>query len=309
MELDRNFTDWVKFFSCIMVAVHHYSQYVISNNISHNLLYQGFSSQGGYLGVAVFFFLSGYGLMKSDMIKHLSFGSFVRKRFMKVYLPVVLVTAIWLPIYYTLVGKGNLSVSVIDILQDLLWNWKDGVLWFIRCLLQLYIAFALYSVLRLYFESSLIRIFLLSILATLMFCLQYFTVADYSSISVPLFFLGICVAEFKKIKVYLTNKWISTGVMLLIIALAWILRHKTLFVHACFNYLFILLWMMFAARKTIRFKAVPKWMATMSFDVYLVHMKCLIVLKWLPVIPLYYFAGCTVITAVVFGRLRAIFRI
>lgn len=118
-----------------MVAVHHYSQYVISNNISHNLLYQGFSSQGGYLGVAVFFFLSGYGLMKSDMIKHLSFGNFVRKRFIKVYLPVVLVTAIWLPIYYTLVGKGNLSVSVIDILQDLLWNWKDGVLLFIRCLL------------------------------------------------------------------------------------------------------------------------------------------------------------------------------
>lgn len=291
-----------------MVAVHHYSQYVISNNISHNLLYKAFSSQGGYLGVAVFFFLSGYGLMKSDMIKHLSFGNFVKRRLMKVYFPVVLVTTIWLPIYYTLMGKGDLFI--IDVLQDLLWNWKDGVLWFIRCLLQLYIAFALYSILRLYLESSLIRILSLCILATLMFCLQYFMVADYSSISVPLFFFGIGVVEFKKIKTYLTNRWISTGVILLMIAIVWVFRHKMLFVHACFNYLFILLWMMFATRRTLRFKPIPKWMSTMSFDVYLVHMKCLdVLISFFSIVPLYYFAGCTIIVAIAFGRLRALFKI
>lgn len=60
--LNRSLTDLVKWLCCIMVALHHYSQYVLSNDISNNIIYQIFSTQGGYLGVGVFFFLSGFGL-------------------------------------------------------------------------------------------------------------------------------------------------------------------------------------------------------------------------------------------------------
>lgn len=72
VELDRNVTDLVKFLSCLLVALHHYSQYVVSQNISHNVFYEAVSSQGGFLGVAIFFFLSGYGLMKSEQKCHLN---------------------------------------------------------------------------------------------------------------------------------------------------------------------------------------------------------------------------------------------
>lgn len=37
-----------------MVALHHYSAYVISVNYSNNIVLQVFSTHGGYLGVALF---------------------------------------------------------------------------------------------------------------------------------------------------------------------------------------------------------------------------------------------------------------
>ena len=48
------------------------------------------------MGVAIFFFLSGYGLMESEQKSHLSLAAFFKRRFLNVYLPVLLVTALWL---------------------------------------------------------------------------------------------------------------------------------------------------------------------------------------------------------------------
>ena len=59
-------------------------------------------SQGGNVGVAVFFFLSGYGLMSSELKGHLSASQFFKRRFCKIYIPVLLITAIWIPISYKL---------------------------------------------------------------------------------------------------------------------------------------------------------------------------------------------------------------
>lgn len=108
--LDRSLTDIIKMISCLMVAIHHYAGYAISRGYSDSLILKAFSTQGGYLGVALFFFLSGYGLMKSEQKKHLGFKDFARKRFGKVFIPVLLVTAIWLPIYWFLIGGGNMWI-------------------------------------------------------------------------------------------------------------------------------------------------------------------------------------------------------
>jgi peptidoglycan/LPS O-acetylase OafA/YrhL len=76
-----------------------------------NLFYKVLSTQGGYLGVAVFFFLSGFGLMESDIKRHLTLFQFLKKRLSKIYLPAVLVTAIWLPIC-CLALKHDLSIGL-----------------------------------------------------------------------------------------------------------------------------------------------------------------------------------------------------
>lgn len=94
ITFDRNLTDIVKFLSCLMITLHHYSQGMVVAG-SHNPIYQLFSTQGGWLGVAIFFFLSGYGLMKSDMKHHLEPLPFFKKRLMKTYLPAVLVSLLW----------------------------------------------------------------------------------------------------------------------------------------------------------------------------------------------------------------------
>lgn len=107
---DRSLTDIIKMMSCLMVAIHHYAGYAISRGFSDSLFLKAFSTQGGYLGVALFFLLSGYGLMKSEQKRHLEFKDFVRKRFGKVFIPVLLITAIWLPIYWFLICRGGTTV-------------------------------------------------------------------------------------------------------------------------------------------------------------------------------------------------------
>ena len=95
-SISKETSNAVKVIAAIMVMFHHYSQYVMANSISESLFYQLLSTQGGYLGVAVFFFLSGYGLMESEQKSHLNLSAFFKRRLLKVYLPVLLVTAIWM---------------------------------------------------------------------------------------------------------------------------------------------------------------------------------------------------------------------
>lgn len=76
--LDRNVTDALKFIACLMVAMSHYSGYVLANDLSSNIIYKVIAATGGYLGVAIFFFLSGFGLMMSDMKHHLSPQEFIK---------------------------------------------------------------------------------------------------------------------------------------------------------------------------------------------------------------------------------------
>lgn len=92
--LSRNLTDLVKFLACLMIALHHYSQGMVIAG-THNPIYMLFSTQGGWLGVAIFFFLSGYGLMRSDLMHHLSLVQFMKKRLLKTYLPAMLISLLW----------------------------------------------------------------------------------------------------------------------------------------------------------------------------------------------------------------------
>ena len=86
----------------MLVMFSHYFNIKASMGAALNPVEWLVRSQGGNIGVAIFFFLSGYGLMMSEIKSHLAFGQYFRRRFLKVYLPVVLVTAIWLPISYNL---------------------------------------------------------------------------------------------------------------------------------------------------------------------------------------------------------------
>lgn len=115
LSIDKGLSDWIKIGAALMVALCHFSGYALSTNGSNALLYKVLSYAGGYLGVAIFFFLSGYGLMESELKSHLGIRQFIQRRFLKIYLPVILVTLLWIGVYDLLRAHDNqLSIRAFD---------------------------------------------------------------------------------------------------------------------------------------------------------------------------------------------------
>ena len=108
IALSKNTCDVIKFFSALLVISAHAASAALGPVYnSHHWFFYLTATQNGYLGVAIFFFLSGYGLMESEAKSHLGLKTFFRRRFLKIYLPVLLVTALWLPIRVQIRLGGN----------------------------------------------------------------------------------------------------------------------------------------------------------------------------------------------------------
>ncbi len=301
LRIDKNLSSFLKFLAAITVALHHYSQYVCANHLSENILYKVLSSQGGYLAVGIFFFLSGYGLMESEKKHHLSPIGFIKKRFLRVYLPVLLVTALWLPTRAYLFGEPLRTGGVI---YDLFWGFHDGVLWFVRALLLLYLCFSLFIRIREKYNQTItiisINLLTLCAIAVLQIVIG---LADYSIISIPLFTIGILASIFNKGQ---TRQTLIYLVVWSIFISLYLLGNWALMIHALFNYAFIfaaiLILALFPIRKTW---AVPSIIGDISYDIYLVHNKVLVALKFLfPIVPLYWFVGLSIIATGLFYLIR-----
>lgn len=102
-NLSKDWCNWAKLVAALLVAVSHYSTCIVINNHWSDSSFVRFWCQGGNIGVAIFFFLSGYGLMESEKKHHLGVVDFLKKRLSKVYLPVLLVSVFWIPLYYLFV--------------------------------------------------------------------------------------------------------------------------------------------------------------------------------------------------------------
>lgn len=260
-----------------MVMIHHYSQYVVSNNISTSLFYKLFSTQGGYLGVALFFFLSGFGLMESDRKKHLSIGPFLRKRMLKIYLPVILISFIWYfacRIFLPFNPFGNTHLTFpeasFNYIISIFFNFGDEVLWFIKIILILYVNFFLFSFIR-RFNEVLSFIYLLAFTLLITY-FQAVSFSLYSSISIPFFTLGVLISFNKNNPsrlVYASSLFLGG-----LIVLSLIFLDKALCIHSLFNIMAIGFLIFLFSFKEINFK-IPSILGLISFDIYLVHNKVL----------------------------------
>lgn len=193
-ELNKDWSNWIKLLAAVLVAVSHYSTVVVINNHWSDSSFLRLWCQGGYIGVALFFFFSGYGLMESETKKHLSVTDFFRKRFLKVYLPVLLVSVIWIPIYYIFVDKNDAELNVLTILYDLFWGFRDGVLWFVKILFLLYGLFCIFAHL-LHCQKVFIAHSFMAFGTIGATCLAYQN--GFPFISVPLFLLGVWSSNVK----------------------------------------------------------------------------------------------------------------
>lgn len=213
IDFNRNFTDFLKLLAALLVAAGHYSGYAVSHGHG-NAIYSVLVATGGYIGVAIFFFLSGYGLMMSENKKHVPFFLFIKKRLVKLYFPVVLVSAIWGIVQWP-DGKGIEWIG--QYLYLAFWGFGDGILWFVRVIIVEYLLFAAYIYLNI---KLWMRETLLWLGTALVYVFVYFYVGDWAAVSIPMFTLGILLAKYESWFYSIVH---GKGVILWIIAITGIM--------------------------------------------------------------------------------------
>lgn len=131
--LSRGATDCVKGIAIFVVIIHHFSQRIADTG--HLYLFTRF----GYLSVSVFFFLSGYSLMKSLLKNSGYLDGFIRKRLSRVYLPLVIINALTLLLFHYIYGREYGIRDIIMFVTGL--RLADSVLWFVNAIILFYLVF------------------------------------------------------------------------------------------------------------------------------------------------------------------------
>lgn len=306
--LSRNLTDLVKFIACLMIALHHYSQGMVIAG-THNLIYMLFSTQGGWLGVAIFFFLSGYGLMKSDLMHHLSLVQFMKKRLLKTYLPAILISLLWGG-YLLAIGGGKFQTLHIE---HIIWYFNDEVLWFVRAICKLYVLFYIYAWSRLYFKTTCIgdRMNLILLITIAAIAVWWVDAGLVHGSSVVLFFIGISLAEHDGLYIkFIRKRYPVIALFLLFLAMGLINMGKADIIHLLINYILVSSGIILMAFYDVEPPTMPQWMRNTSYDIYLVHNKVLMLLR--PVyttVPLWLFIGLTALFTMLFYQIRKLMHI
>ena len=268
-KLSRGYTDSLKVISALLVVIGHYASSSIIHGWSTSPIWYVLASQCGYIGVAVFFFLSGYGLSESDKKHHLSINEFIKKRFLKIYKPVLLVTAIWLTIEYTLMRK---SIGW-HIFYDMFWGFDDGVLWFVKILFGLYAAFFIFSQ---FCNNDRYKAGWSILILSSIILMYIANITDgYSSIAIPCFTLGVFYSRSH-------NQWHTLTLMVVALCCSVVYTMITKDnhgLHAAINYsLLIAAILIFNKVQCVRYTKMynSKCIAlcgVISFDLYLTHFK------------------------------------
>lgn len=277
-HIDRGVSNMLKFVSAIVIALHHYAQFAVHQSISfpdwQMVVWQIFSSQGGYLGVAVFFFLSGFGLMESEQKRHLSTAEFIDKRLKRVIFPLVVLAALWIPLYYgcSLAYPAS-SDSFLGVLKRIL---NVGG-WFVSAILMMYVAFMLFCwVNAKYGIRKAIVLLIVSTIVIYIICDR--CLGDFSALSIPAFSIGIIASLYKKryYGKYLHCSLLTVMPALLFTAFYSVLVRNSVALagHAIINYLALcaLIVVFSNFNPSIIF---PALLGEISFDIYLIHKKIL----------------------------------
>lgn len=132
--LEKNEVIYLKGISALFIVIHHLSQ-----RIEMNLLVFPWIEIGKYV-VALFLFISGYGLMKSQGNNSRYLNNFICNRLMKIYIPFVLSNLIMIIIN---IIKGD-SYGIIDLLFYIFGiKLIDSSMWYIIFIIFCYIIFYL----------------------------------------------------------------------------------------------------------------------------------------------------------------------
>lgn len=193
--LNISFTNEVRGFAILMIIIHHLCRHILNNSYQYPLFYDL-----GYIGVALFLFLSGYGLMESYKLKGLK--NYFSKKVTRIYIPFVFINIICLLL-------GLLNGTSKGILSNI--KYSTGLLliideyWFIPYLFFWYIIF--YVIIKLNIKEK-YKALIFIIIGMMILVGSAFGNGRYNAFSFP---LGVIASFYiKDIEKYY-NKYINRG--------------------------------------------------------------------------------------------------
>lgn len=199
-------------------------------------------------------------------------------------------------------GGGNLLII------NEIWCWGDEVMWFVKTLALQYLFFGIYVVAKQKLRIN--RLIVLSFICILSFCISY-SVNIRHAISLPLFYIGMLIAEYpENSRVVLTKNLFIIIALAILFGICCVGHNNAMVLHTVFNYIVITVLLSILVRDSIRFNNLPQWLSSSSFDVYLVHNKALMTLRYfIGIVPLWSFMLLTIVYSAVFGLLRKLFHL
>ena len=168
----------------------------------------------GYIGVDIFFFMTGYMAYYSDTSNYFSY---IKRKFLHIY-PIF----IFCCILYVIMGKLSITKAVLTVFGiEFILNGGGSMIWFIPAIMIFYLAVPFYLKLVRKMNNIKLLIISLAIWAGIMLALENFT--DNHSLNIflcrlPIIFLGLCLAGYE-------GKWrvnikAGVGVVLLVVGIA-----------------------------------------------------------------------------------------
>ncbi|MBQ6334471.1 MAG: acyltransferase [Erysipelotrichaceae bacterium] len=218
----------------------------------------------GFIAVGVFFFLSGYGLMKQNLVRTDYHKGFIRKRLFKILIPYLCFTILY-GLYYLLIGE---AYSVVEVLLAFVKG--DPIVsysWYIMEILLIYPIFYLSLLLC---KKGGIRILLFNMFSCALLCLLFWVLAyrDVWYRSTYMYIAGLACALYEKQLIrYLKRYWaITMSFSLIFVFILYGQRHLFVLRQLCIQVLLMGLSYRFAFKN--RFL---EFTGSISLELYMVH--------------------------------------
>ena len=280
-SLSKDASTCLKGLACLLIVLHHWCARL--NGIGYsNPIIDLISLRGGITGVAIFFFLSSYGLTRSQIKHRDSFLSFLKKRFIKVIIPLLVTNILWFVIRHE---DKEFVYSLLQILN--IHHRLDGVTWFcnviIICYLLFYVSFLAKTVWGKIFCNWALMI-ALAVLIAILWPDDPFLV--YSLVAFPIGFTIALQQERMKSKSLVYGVCISVLTVLGCMAIM-AGQYKNLLVANMYCTLglliMLIIWVVYSSRSRKSFlglkvyiKSFLLWVGAYSYEIYLLHNKFLV---------------------------------
>ncbi len=226
----------------------------------------------GPLGVAIFFFLSGYGLYMSHKIDKLS-PSFIIKRFLNVYFPYILIRILSIPFSNMIGLELNSFKNVFNYIIGIVYK----PFWFVIVIMLIYFIYYIISMIRISENKKMVCLSLAIVFLSIILYLIFGLEQSYWYGNNLLFLFGVLVAKYRdKINGFINNQY--SGIFIFdIIAMAlgcmlyFIAKGLVLIFVKMLTGVFLVVLLMLILRKISITKSFMGVIGRYSLYIYLLH--------------------------------------